>query len=220
MGRKIAHPVFAALFDRMSQSAERQLIGPWRDELLQGCQGVVLDLGAGTGANFPYLLPLVEQGKVTEIVAVEPDPHMLRRARQRAEKLRLKVTFIEATAEDLPLQDHTVDHVLSTFVLCTVHDSAASIREIYRVLKEKGDVRFMEHVRDADRHGRWQDRLTPLWRFFAGGCSLNRTTGELLKIQFDELNYAERTAPFPVAKVLLGKAVKNSESYGQRDGRG
>lgn len=207
MDRKIAHPIFAALFDWMSQSGERQIIGPWRQEIIHGCRGTVLDLGTGTGANLPYLASLVKQGEVKEIVAVEPDPHMLRRARRRAEQLGLNVNFIEAVAEDLPFDDGTFDHVLSTFVLCSVHDPAACIAEIRRVLKGGGALHFIEHVRSDSQHGRWQDRLTPLWRLLAGGCSLNRRTGQLLKTEFDELEYEHKSVPFPIAEALLGKAT-------------
>ncbi len=72
------HPVFAAVNDCPTRSAERNFLGDHRAWLCARATGRVLDLGAGTGANFPF----VTAG--AEIIAAEPDPYMIERARRRA----------------------------------------------------------------------------------------------------------------------------------------
>lgn len=165
------HPVCAALYDRVTRSAERKVLGAHRAWLAARAQGRVLDLGAGTGANFPYLEPRAD------VVAAEPDPYMLERARRRARALGRAVTFLPDAAESLSLETGSVDTVLATLVLCTVESPDRSLREIRRVLKPGGALLFLEHVRLAHPlWGRLQDAVTPLWRAVCAGCHPNRDT--------------------------------------------
>ena len=70
-------------------------------------------------------------------------------------------------------------------------------------------MRFLEHVRGPGSAGAWQDRLRPLWAAVAGGCQLNRRTGELLRaLAFREVHWEEIDLPFPLSVALLGRAVK------------
>ena len=72
------HRVFAALYDRMTGPLEQGVLGARRSRLLADLAGQVLDVGAGTGANLPYL------HSASRVVAAEPDPAM---RRQMAAKL-------------------------------------------------------------------------------------------------------------------------------------
>src|SRR5262245_49556915 len=118
------HPVFAALYDRITARAERAGLADMRAELLAGASGRTLELGAGTGANATYY-----PGAVTELVVTEPDPHMARRLRERwaAEPPAFEVEVAEAPAESLPFADDSFDTVVSTLVLCTVDDPQATV---------------------------------------------------------------------------------------------
>ncbi|MFZ5815266.1 MAG: class I SAM-dependent methyltransferase [Bacillota bacterium] len=199
------HPVLAAIYDRVMSGFERTEGLGWRKQVLAGCRGRVLDLGCGTGANFP-----VWQGiEALELHATEPDPHMLRRARARAARLGLAVTFAGAPAERLPYPDGFFDAVVTTLVLCTVADPARAIAEVARVLKPGGEFRFMEHVRAGGRMGWWQDRLTPLWRRVSGGCHLNRETGRAIAEAFVDVTWEAVERSFPVGRILLGRARKS-----------
>lgn len=202
------HPILAALYDWSTGGFERSMGQRWRTEVLSGCGGRVLDLGCGTGANFPIWKRQLETGSPLELHAAEPDPHMRRRARRRAARLGLNVPFSEAPAERLPYPDGYFDAVVTTLVLCTVGDPAASLAEVVRVLKPGGEFRFMEHVRAEDPHGRWQDRLTPLWKRMAGGCHLNRETGAAVQAVFPTVTWREVPAGPFIGRVLLGKAQK------------
>ena len=120
------HPVFAAVYDRLTRSAERRFLGAHRAWLCARASRRVLDLGVGTGANFPYVRA------DAEIIAAEPDPYMLERARRRAKALERAVTFLPDAAESLSLETASVDAVLATLVLCTVRDQVRALAEARR----------------------------------------------------------------------------------------
>lgn len=154
---------------------ERGVLGQLRASIAGGASGQVLEIGAGTGANFPYYRA------AAKVVATEPDPYMLRRARKRAVDLGLDIEIHRSPAEALPFADQSFDSVVSTLVLCTVTDQARSLAEVRRVLKPGGSFRFIEHVRARGLLGRLQDALTPIWRWFGAGCHPNRRTARSIE---------------------------------------
>jgi ubiquinone/menaquinone biosynthesis C-methylase UbiE len=170
------HPLFAAIYDPATAAVERTLLRPHRRYLVDDLRGPVLDLGAGTGATFPYF---AAEGPVS-LHAVEPDPHMRRQARQRAADLDLAVDVRAAGAESLPYADDTFQTVVASMVLCTIPDAEAALSEVARVLRPGGELRFLEHVLDDGWRARVQSLLAPLWERVAGGCHLTRRTGALL----------------------------------------
>jgi SAM-dependent methyltransferase len=133
----------------------------------------VVEIGAGTGANLAHY-----PATLTEVIATEPDPHMLRRASDAAAAAPVPVRLLRAPGERLPLDDATADTVVSTLVLCSVRDQARVLAEVRRVLKPDGALLLWEHVRapNGGRLVRWQDRLERPWGFVAGGCHPNRDT--------------------------------------------
>jgi hypothetical protein len=65
-------------YDLITASFERQILAPRRTSLLADLTGHLLDVGAGTGANLPYLRA------AATVVATEPDAAMRRRLARRA----------------------------------------------------------------------------------------------------------------------------------------
>lgn len=175
-GAPIHHPRFARYYERTSQSeGERRLIEPLRRELLAQAQGVVLEIGAGTGLNFPFYEP----GKVTRVEATEPDATMLSYARERQAQARVPLNLTQARAEVLPFEDSSFDCAVATLVFCSVGDPLRSFQEIRRVLKPGGTLLLLEHVRARGRFAALlQDLITPLTTRFAGNCHWNRNTGQ------------------------------------------
>ena len=144
-------------------------LAPLRPEVVEPARGRVLEIGVGTGLN----LGLYRD--VTEVHAIEPDPHMLRRAEARARELGVPVTFHATGAESLPFPDASFDTVVATFVFCTIPDPAAAAAEVLRVLRPGGTLRFAEHVRSEVAPIRAAQRaLDPVWCRLAGGCHLTR----------------------------------------------
>jgi ubiquinone/menaquinone biosynthesis C-methylase UbiE len=164
--------LFAAMYDRGLKGTEDAGLREMRRETLAEASGRTIDLGAGTGANLA-LYP----DAVTELVLAEPDPHMSRQLREKLAQFGCVAELVEAPAEKLPFADASFDTAVFTLVLCTVPDPEAALAEAARVLKPRGKLLFVEHVR-ADDVGlaRWQDRLEKPWRFLADGCHCNRDT--------------------------------------------
>ena len=173
------HPIFARFYDRLLAGTERAGLGDMRRALLADASGRVLELGAGTGRNLEHYTDAI-----TELIMIEPDPHMARRLRERLAAegtAALNPSVIEAPAEDLPFDDGSFDTVVATLVLCTVQDPQRALAEARRVLVEGGRLLYIEHVRSSrPRLARWQDRLERPWGWFAGGCHPNRPTEQSL----------------------------------------
>jgi SAM-dependent methyltransferase len=169
-GEHPSHPVFSALYSVLARASERGDIGERRRHLLAWAHGRVVEIGAGTGLNFRHYPEAVSQ-----VVAIEPDPAMIRRARRVAAEARVPVTLRQAEAEQLPLEDASFDTAVSTLVLCSVGELHASLAELRRVLRPGGRLLFYEHIRaDTLRLARWQDRVERPWGWFVGGCHPNR----------------------------------------------
>lgn len=167
-----SHRLFAALYDPVTRPFERR-IEEHREYLTGDVTGDVLDLGAGTGANFPYFADTD-----ASLHAVEPDPHMLKRARKRAEELDIDIELRTDRAESLSYEDASFDYVIAGLVFCTIEDVDAALDEVARVLRPDGELRFLEHVGDDGLSRRLQETVNPLWKRCAGGCNLHRDTGE------------------------------------------
>ena len=166
------HPWVAATLDVVMRS-----LYPVRRFVVPEARGEVLEVGVGTGLN----LPLYDAAAVRRVVGVEPDPHMLRRARARAATVALEIELHEAGAERLPFEDARFDTAVLTWVLCTIPDPDAALAEVRRVLRPGGRLLFVEHTRSVQpRLARVQERMTPLWGRFSGGCRLDRPAVELV----------------------------------------
>jgi ubiquinone/menaquinone biosynthesis C-methylase UbiE len=153
---------------------ERRVFGEARRRLVAHARGRVLDLGAGTGANFASYAP-----DVALVVALDPELGMLEGAKQKA--AAAPVTFVAASAEALPFPDAAFDTVVATLVFCTIADPAAAIAEVERVLAPGGRVLMLEHVRSSNAAlGLLMDLATPVQRIVAAGCHLNRATQALV----------------------------------------
>jgi ubiquinone/menaquinone biosynthesis C-methylase UbiE len=151
-----------------------------RAKVVPKAEGVVLELGCGSGTNFA----LYDAGKVERLYALEPAPGMMVKARRTAGTLGIgrSIEFLEAGAERIPLADKSVDTAVITFVLCTIPDWKSALAETRRVLKPGGKVLFTEHGLAPDAGvSRWQRRIEPVWKPLAGGCHLTRDTLSLLR---------------------------------------
>lgn len=148
-----------------------------RKKVVPLCEGRVLEVGMGSALNLPYY----DRNKVEFIWGLEPSEAMRDKAAANIEKSGLEVKLIDLPGEEIPLEDNSVDTVLLTYTLCTIPDWHTALEQMRRVLKPGGKLIFTEHGEAPDAGVlKWQNRINPLWKKFAGGCNLNRPIPRLL----------------------------------------
>jgi ubiquinone/menaquinone biosynthesis C-methylase UbiE len=192
------HPIFARLYPRIARTAERGGAAEHRQALLAGLSGRVIEVGAGHGLNFAYY-----PQTVTEVLAVEPEPHLRELAQDAAGRVSVPVTIMAGTAEALPAEDHSLDAAVASLVLCSVADQQVALREISRVLRRGGELRFYEHVISC-RPGaaRVQRALdATIYPSLAGGCHCARDTDAAIRDAGFHVEREERMAFKPSALV-------------------
>lgn len=151
-----------------------RILGARKRRLFAGVAGDVLELGPGAGANLAALAD-VAKGSL-RWVGVEPNPAMHPPLHARAAELGLPVSLRDLDGARLPAADASVDHVISTLVLCSVPDVAETLAEIQRVLRPGGSFRFIEHVGATPGVRRCLQELvvyTP-WTYLSDGCDPRR----------------------------------------------
>jgi ubiquinone/menaquinone biosynthesis C-methylase UbiE len=148
-----------------------------RNKVVPQAEGVVLELGFGSGLNLPYY----DASKVEKLYALEPSAGMLERARKSAADAAFPVEILPEAAEALSLPLGSVDTVLVTYSLCTIPDAVRALEGARRVLKPGGRLLFCEHGLAPDEAvRRWQRRIEPVWRVIGGGCHLTRDIPRLI----------------------------------------
>lgn len=160
--------LFAAWYDLLNSGVEGRVV-PYRRETAGRAFGDTLEIGGGTGANIPYY------SRNVRLTFIEPDPHMIKRLRRRSDGKGANISIVRQVGEQLPFADASFDSVVTTLVLCMVHDHDRVVREARRVLKPGGVFLFYEHVVSPRGRGEWwQYRLNPVWKCLTTGCNLNR----------------------------------------------
>lgn len=149
-----------------------------RKKVVPMAEGVVLEIGIGTGHNLPFY----DASKVTKLIGLDPSEESWKMAGERAKALPFPVEFIGLPGEEIPLDDKSVDSVLVTFALCTIPDPVKALEGMRRVLKPGGKLIFCEHgaAPDADVL-KWQNRVNPVWKVLFGGCHINRNMPEIIR---------------------------------------
>lgn len=179
--------LFTKFYDKAMGPLEKYYIRRIRKDIMKSARGKVLEVGIGTGANFPFYTDKIS------VVGIEPSLDMLKQAEKNLQKSKTSVELFHSYAEDLPFEDNTFDTVIATLVLCSVKDLDKSLIEMNRVLKKGGKVILFEHVRlDSPKwFGFMQDILTPPWAMVCDGCQLNRDTIKEAKkyFYFDKINH-------------------------------
>jgi SAM-dependent methyltransferase len=148
-----------------------------RQRLLSAAEGVVLEIGFGTGLNLLHY-----PRKVRALYAADPSSMLQDRVADRVAQAPFPVHIQQAQAERLPFTEATFDCAVSTFTLCTIQNPIMALREVRRILKPEGHFLFLEHgLSDDPDIARWQDRLNPLQNWLGCGCNLNRRIDVLVR---------------------------------------
>jgi ubiquinone/menaquinone biosynthesis C-methylase UbiE len=180
----------------------------YRREVVAATRGRVLEVGVGSGLNFPLYGKRVET-----VIGIDPSPRLLEMARRRADVVGFQVELLQGSAIAIPLGDSTIDTVVMTWALCSVTEPLAALREMRRVLKPDGALLFVEHGLSPESGvERWQHRLTPIWCHVAGGCHLDRKIDDLVRSAgFDliDLRTEYASGPRPMTYMYLGRASRH-----------
>jgi len=191
----------------MHQVAERydRLVADRKRDLLSRLEGVIVEIGPGTGTNFRYY------PRGAQWIGVEPNPYMHPHLRRAGNAAGIDVHVRQNHAEDMGLADGSADVVVTTAVLCSVNDQARTLQEVRRVLKPGGQLVFLEHV-GADRTTslrKVQRLVRPFWRCIADGCDPARDTGKaIIEAGFKPVHFESFTLPLgTVATHIAGTAV-------------
>ncbi len=175
--------LIARFYDPFTNYFERGFMGRRRRELLAGLQGSILEVGAGTGANFDHYPP------GASVLAIEPSAAMLQRAAEKRAALTAKhadIRLLHAGIGDPEVSRYVpesgFDAIVLTLVLCTIPDPRAAITTLHEWLRPGGRLYVLEHIINASQPGRTlQQCADPVWTQIAAGCHLTRPTDELLK---------------------------------------
>jgi ubiquinone/menaquinone biosynthesis C-methylase UbiE len=187
-----------------------------RQHIIPLAQGIVLEIGVGSGANFIHYDP----AKVSMLYALEPNPGMIRLAERQRHRTKLKLEFLDFPGEHIPLGDGTADTVVSTFTLCTIPGIVEAIRGLRRVLKPDGKLIFFELGLSPDPViQRWQKRLEPVHQWLFQGLYLTRDIPSLIKQGGFQIEQMEEgyLAPFPKSSshCWWGTAICNQSNSSQ-----
>jgi len=147
-----------------------------REKVVPLAEGVVLEIGIGSGQNLPHY----DTNKVTKIIGVDPDEHIWKRSESRRTECPILIERIGLSGEDIPLETNHVDSVVVTYSLCTIPDPVKALFEMKRILKPGGKVYFSEHGKAPDdKVHNWQNRIDPIWKKLSGGCHSGRNIPDL-----------------------------------------
>jgi SAM-dependent methyltransferase len=206
----VRHPIISRLYVGQAKKADQLGLAERRRQLLASLSGRVVEIGAGAGTNFAYYPTTVEK-----VVAFEPESYLRKIAERAAEDAPIPIEVLDAPAEQLPVEDESVDAAVASLVLCTVTDPEKAIAELYRAIRPGGQLTFNEHVRSTSpRVARIQMTADWLgWPHVSGGCHLGRDTTALMRSAGFEIesvdSYSFRIPPLdPPKPHIIGTARK------------
>ncbi|WP_340818669.1 methyltransferase domain-containing protein [Methanolobus sp. WCC4] len=162
------------VYDIMELPMETMMFSNWREEVLSGLSGRVLEVGIGTGKNIPHY------PDNCEVVGIDISDKMLSHAKEKASS-RNNISLFQMDAENLGFKDDSFDYVITTFVLCSIPQPIPALKEMKRVCKPDGMVINLEHMKSENRAiALAEDVLNPLTVAITD-VNINRETVENVK---------------------------------------
>lgn len=190
----------APIYDLMEILPERRFV-PWRKQLwAQVPAGRVLEVGVGTGKNFPY-----HPDSIT-VTGIDLSDGMLARARKKAASLGKTLDLQQMDAQHLDFPDDTFDAAVATFVFCSIPDPMAGLAELARVVKPEGEIFLLDHVRiDHPIIGPLMDLMNHLTVRITG-ANINRRTVENARRSALHIESVTNLGPLDVVKLIVANS--------------
>src|SRR5215475_4322849 len=129
-------------------SMRQRMLAPYRDRVVSSARGRVLEVGIGSGLNLPFYA-----SAATEIIGLDPSPKLLEMANKAARKTPIPLRLIEGTAEAIPIEDHDVDAVVTTWTMCSIPEIQSALHVMRQVLRPGGRLFFVEQWSNAQYFG-------------------------------------------------------------------
>lgn len=157
---------------------------------------IVLDLGSGGGID--CFLAARQVGPQGHVIGVDMTDEMLVLARQNAAKSGLNnVEFRQGEIENLPVEDETIDSVISNCVINLSTDKERVFREVYRVLKPGGRMMVSDIVLDGELPGQVKDSIAAYTGCIGGALKRADYLAAMAKAGFTQVEVVSST-PVPV----------------------
>ncbi|MGM0414732.1 MAG: arsenite methyltransferase, partial [Bacillota bacterium] len=146
----------------------------------------VLDLGCGAG--FDLLLASKEVGEEGYLIGVDLTPEMIEKAKKNAAKNNLTNSeFHLADIEDLPLEDNSVDVIMSNCVINLTTDKEAVYREAFRVLKPGGRLAIADVLKKQEMPEELREDINNYIECIAGAISKQKLENILAGLNYNEI---------------------------------
>ena len=187
------------------RSMRQEALVAYRERVVSGAVGRILEIGIGSGVNLRYYGDRAEH-----VIGLDPSAKLLAMADAADRRTSLSVELVKGSAEMIPMEDKTIDTVLTTWTLCSISDVSQALSEMRRVLKPNGRLLFVEHgLSPENKVRRWQNRLNPVWKRVAGGCHLNRAIAQLIEVagfRIERVDTGYMKGPRPMTFMYEGYA--------------
>ena len=166
---------------------------------------VVLDLGSGAGLDCFLASKVV--GPSGLVIGVDFTPAMLEQARRNQAKLGIdNVSFRQGDIEALPLEDESVDVVISNCVINLAPDKDAVFREAFRVLRRGGRLMVSDILLERSATAEEMEDLALYAGCISGSLPVEEYLGKIRAAGFEEVRY-EVEAPVKEGEFWFSAAV-------------
>jgi len=165
----------------------------------------VLDLGSGGGID--VFLAAQKVGETGNVIGVDMTKEMIQKAKNTASKFAYKnVEFRLGEIENLPLEDNSVDVVISNCVINLSPDKEKVFQEVYRVLKSHGRILISDIVTEEELPEAVKKSFSAWAGCVAGALQKNQYLATIRNAGFDKVNIvSESTFTIDVSEELKGK---------------
>ncbi len=165
----------------------------------------VLDLGSGGGID--VFLAAKRVGHKGKVIGVDMTEEMIRRAKSAANKYGYtNVEFRLGEIENLPVEDDSVDVIISNCVINLSTDKEKVFREAYRVLKPGGKVMISDIVTEGELPEKVKKSFDAWAECIAGALEKNEYLGAIRKAGFKKVKVvSESSYDIDISEELKGK---------------